>query len=260
MAVVGAGFMGAQIAGWGARSGLEVTVYDADPGRAEAARRQCESHGVEVETARELDQALDGADWIAEAVFEELELKRRVLAEIESEAPADAVISSNSSMIVPSLMSSVLQRPQRFLNVHFLPPVGSIPLVEVIPHPDTAEDAVGAVMRHIESSGLEPVLVRREIPGFIINNVLGALLSAGFLLVEEGAGTPEEIDHVITRGLGHPIGPLRLADYIGLDTVLRASRAHREQTGLLPVSRLVEKMVAEGKLGMKAGEGFYKYS
>ena len=252
--------MGAQIAGWGARSGLEVVVYDSAPGQAEAARAECLSHGVEIGAARELGSALAGADWVTEAVFEELDLKRQVLAEVDRLAAAGAVVTSNSSMIVPSRLAEGLGRPDRFLNVHFLPPVGVIPIVEVIPHPGTSDAITEAVMDRLRAGGLEPVLVRKEVPGFIVNNVLGALLGAGFYLLEAGAASAEEVDHVVTRALGHPIGPLRLADYIGLDTALRAARALYEQDGRMAPSPLLERLVGEGKLGRKTGEGFFRYS
>jgi 3-hydroxyacyl-CoA dehydrogenase len=252
--------MGGQIAGWGARSGLEVTLYDAKPGQAEAARAECERHGVAVRASEDLRAALEGADWVAEAVFEELELKLRVLAQIDHESAPDAIVTSNSSMIIPSRMAGAFQRPARFMNVHFLPPVGVVPIVEVIPHPSTDPGAVDSMLQKLEASGLEPVLIRKEIPGFIINTVLGMLLRAAFELVEQGVASAEEIDRAITRGLGHGIGPLRLADYIGLDTALRAGRSYYEQVGGIPPSPLLERLVAEGKLGVKSGEGFYTYS
>jgi 3-hydroxybutyryl-CoA dehydrogenase len=210
----------------------------------------------------------DAVDLVVEAVPESLDLKQKVLMELFQHIPDHAVVATNTSTISISELAGRLpkERRGRFLGVHFFNPPTTLPLVEVIPGIETRQDVcedvinVLAPMRNHRYPVL-PVQVK-ECPGFLVNRILGPMLNEAFLCYEEGIAKPKDIDLAMQAGAGMPMGPLALADLIGLDVIQHAGRSIAEQAGgRLPqrVPLIIERLVAAGRLGQKTGHGFYEY-
>jgi 3-hydroxybutyryl-CoA dehydrogenase len=279
--IVGAGTMGSQIALQAAIHGVDVNLFDIDDDSLDRARleadrlldRQLQREKLdkqEVGRAREqlrfsgnLEQAGQDRDWVIEAVAERIEVKRKVFADLDKILPPHAAIATNSSSIVSSRIADITSRPDRCLNMHFFHPVLVMDLCEIVvgPHtsPATAEEAV-AWARRIHR---HPVMLSGEIDGFVVNRILGAASCEAFSLVAQHAATPSDIDTAVRHGLRWHLGPFELADLSGLDVVLdvRRSRYERERDPMnLPAIAVLEKLVAEGRLGRKTNAGFYDYS
>ncbi len=202
---------------------------------------------------------LADADWVIEAVFEDLEVKREVLGRAGEIAAAAAVIASNTSTLPISALAEMSGRPERFIGMHFFNPAPAMKLVEVIPGDRTPPEVTEAAVALCERMGKEPK-VSPDIPGFFVNRAFGALLSAAIDIWLQGAD-PETIDGAMELGLGHKMGPLATADLVGLDVCLALLESLHEQTGhaRFEVAPELPAMVAAGKLGRKSGEGFYRY-
>lgn len=212
--------------------------------------------------------AVAKADLVIEAAPENLELKKRIFKEVAEHAPEHAVLATNTSTLPVSDIASALPaaRRGRFLGVHFFNPPTTLPLVEVIPgietRADVVEDAINflAPMRNHRYPIL-PVQVK-EGPGFLVNRILAPMLAEAFACYEEGVAKPKDIDLAMQAGAGMPMGPLALADLIGLDVVLHASESIRAQMGGVVPQRptqIVKQLVAAGRLGQKSGRGFFDY-
>jgi 3-hydroxybutyryl-CoA dehydrogenase len=279
--VVGAGTMGSQIALQCALSGYEVNLTDADEaalakgmasdqqlvqqrvtkGRitAEAAERGL-SH---LHAVANLEEAARTADFVIEAAFENLAVKRDIFARLDQVCPPHTILASNSSSIVISkIVEDNIARKDKALNFHFFHPATVMKLVEVGKGPDTSDETAQIGMELARHIGKEPVLVQKEIFGFIVNYVLSALSRAAFDLYEGGYASYEDIDKALKLGLNHPMGPFELADFSGIDIAYGVMRARYAETGDpadLP-SPTVERMVQEGHLGRKTGKGFYDYT
>ncbi len=279
LAVIGAGTMGAQIALQAALSGLETSLTDAQPAQLDRARdtqarlltRRVERNQLSAEArdqavARlrltpEVAAAVDQADYVIEAVFEDLDAKRVVFQELDRLCSPEVVLASNSSSIAISEIVTGLQHPERAVNMHFFHPVLVMKLVEVVQGPDSSAEAVATAVEVARRMGKEPVVLTREITGFIVNRVLNALMREAMWLAEEGYATPEDIDKAIKLGLNHPMGPFELADFSGLDITYNAWQ-HTKQTAPGPSERppkILEEKVRAGHLGRKTGRGFYEY-
>ncbi len=199
----------------------------------------------------------EGLDWIIESVPEKLELKRAVLAEAEARSPRH--LASNTSAISITALAEGLSSPAGFVGMHFFNPVWSMKLVEVVVGEGSGADAVEAAVEVARGIGKEPIVVR-DAPGFASSR-LGVLLGLEAIrMVEEGIASPEDIDKAMTLGYGYPMGPLRLGDLVGLDVRL-AIAEHLSQTygERFTPPTLLREMVAQGKLGKKSGEGFYRW-
>ncbi len=274
VAVVGAGTMGRGIAQVAATAGFTVLLYDARP---EAVAAALERIGASLQRARErgrLAQApeevlgrirpvadlagLASAGWVIEAVPEELELKRRLFAELGAQNPR-AVLASNTSTLSITALARGVPGPERVLGLHFFNPAPRMPLVEVIPGAETHPEVLGRAVAFVRELGKEPV-VAKDRPGFIVNRI--ARPYYGEALVLAGDGVPFATVDRILRGLGFPMGPFELMDLIGLDVNFAATKSVWEQSFYLSRYRphpLQAERVAAGWLGQKTGRGFYAY-
>jgi 3-hydroxybutyryl-CoA dehydrogenase len=275
--VVGAGTMGHGIAQVAAQSGLQVILVDVAPAALERGSTQI-AKGLErlvakgklaaeerdaalgrITTDSRLD-ALAGADLVVEAVVEKLEVKREVLAELDRTLPAAAILASNTSSISITRLAAATRRPTQVIGMHFMNPVPVMQLVEVIRGLATSQETYDAVEAAVRRFGKTPVEVQ-DAPGFVSNRVLLPMINEAIFCLHEGVGKAEAIDEVMKLGMNHPMGPLALADLIGLDVCLDILRVLHEGFGdpkYRPCPLLV-KMVDAGHLGRKSGRGFYVY-
>jgi len=279
LAVVGAGSMGAQIAQQAALHGVEVRLQDmsteqlqraVDSNRGHLMRRvkrgkldqdHAEASLSRVRTTDNLAEAVADAEFVIEAVFEDLTLKRAVFAELDQAAPQEAVLASNSSTMGISKIADVVARPERCVNMHFFFPVLVMDLVEVVRGPQTSDETVERAMSMAREIGRTPVLIHREIDGFIVNRILHAATQEAYRLVDNGVAGFEDIDTAVEKGLNWPMGPFRLGDFSGLDVTYNARLHMYRSTGeeRFRPSPQLEAKVKAGKLGRKTGEGWYRY-
>ena len=277
--VIGAGTMGNGIAHVFAQSGHAVTLVDLDQGRLDAALatidknlgRQvakekltaAEQQATVARIASETDLArgVAQADLVVEAATENADLKARIFEQIDENAPADAILASNTSSISITQIAAATQRPEQVIGMHFFNPVPVMRLVEVVRGLATSDETYETVRQLAESLGKTPVEVN-DAAGFVSNRVLMPMINEAIFCVHEGVATPEAVDQVMTLGMAHPMGPLTLADFIGLDVCLSILEVlHRElgEDKYRPCP-LLRKMVAAGRLGRKSGQGFYDYA
>jgi len=277
VAVVGGGFMGSGIAESVAVAGLPVVVREPEEDLLRGARKRIEtSMGRAVERGKleegardealarltlttELD-ALAEADLVLEAVPEELELKRRVMREIDEVALGDAIVASNTSSIPIAELAGAVSGPERVLGLHFFSPVPVMRLVEVVRALDTSDETVAAARDFAERIGKEPIETRDR-SGFIVNMLLVPYLMAAVRMCEDGFASRDDIDKGMRLGCGHPMGPLALCDLIGLDVLYAVCNSlfdefKRDEYAPPP---LMKRMLASGRLGRKSGRGFYEY-
>jgi 3-hydroxybutyryl-CoA dehydrogenase len=279
LAVIGAGSMGAQIAQQAALNGVEVWLQDTS---AEQLQRARDSNGghlmrrvekgklgkAEAEKAlagvrqtTDLSEAVSRADFVIEAVFEDLQVKRSVFAALDRAAPPDTVLASNSSTMGISKIADATSRPDRCVNMHFFNPVLVMDLVEVVRGPQTSDDTAERAMSVAREIGRTPVLINKEIDGFIVNRILYAATQEAYRLLDAGVANFEDIDIAVEKGLNWPMGPFRLGDFTGLDVTYKARSHMYESTGeeRFRPSPQLEAKVKAGKLGRKTKEGWYRY-
>jgi len=275
--VVGAGLMGSGIAEVVARAGAEVTFIEGSPDLVRAGRdrierslREAARRGKLSEADREAALArVTGADDLAaladhdlvvEAATEDPDAKRAIFARLGELTGDDVVLASNTSSIPIAHLAQASGRPAMVVGIHFFNPVPVMPLVEVIPAASTAPQTLALARAWAESLDKQ-VVVSKDEAGFIVNRVLIPFVNDAIRLLDDGVATREDIDAACRLGLGHPMGPLQLADLIGLDTVAAIGRVLADANGdeRLGPPPLLVRMVAEGSLGRKSGEGFYPY-
>jgi 3-hydroxybutyryl-CoA dehydrogenase len=277
--VAGAGLMGHGIAQVLATAGRTVDLYEPELARAEAGRsrilanlgRAVAKGRLEPTTAQEIADriaatdriaAVGEADLVIEAVFEDEAVKRALWAELDGLAPGRSIFASNTSSISIDRLAASLApaRRQAFCGMHFFSPVPVMPLVELIRGAATDEATVAAV-RGLAAALDKQVIVSADRPGFIVNRILMPLVAEAIRALEEGIGTAEDIDTGARVGLNHPMGPLALADFIGLDVVLGVMNVLHADLGdeRFAPPRTLADLVAAGKLGQKSGEGFFRY-
>ncbi|HEX2167040.1 MAG TPA: 3-hydroxyacyl-CoA dehydrogenase family protein [Longimicrobiales bacterium] len=279
VAVLGAGTMGHGIAQVCAMAGFDVQLADAteefarrgaeriranlDEGvkRGKLAEHEVEEHMARVHVAPSIDSACDGADIIIEAVPEKIELKQDVLQRAERSASSATLLATNTSSLSIGDMQQWLSRPELFVGLHFFNPVHINRLVEVVRGASTDEQTVERALALVQRIGKESVLVN-DSPGFATSR-LGVLLGLEAMrMVEEGVASAADIDKALELGYRHPMGPLRLTDLVGLDVRLDIARYLHEKLGAehYRPPRILEQMVADGRLGQKSGRGFYDWS
>jgi 3-hydroxybutyryl-CoA dehydrogenase len=279
LAVVGAGSMGAQIAQQAALHGIDVALQDKDLAQLRKARESNAghlAHRVEkgklsqldaraaldrVRATTDLGEAVGSAEFVIEAVFEDLELKRSIFAVLDATAPPDAVLASNSSTMGISKIADVTARPERCVNMHFFYPVLVMDLVEIVRGPQTSDETVERATAMARAMGRTPVLLNKEIDGFIVNRILHAATQEAYRLLDAGVASFEDIDTAVEKGLNWPMGPFRLGDFSGLDVTYNARLHMYRVTGdeRYRPSPQLEAKVKEGKLGRKSGQGWYRY-
>jgi enoyl-CoA hydratase/3-hydroxyacyl-CoA dehydrogenase len=209
----------------------------------------------------DLKEGLKGADLVIEAVPEDLSLKRVVYKEVSSYADPKTVFASNTSTLPISEMADLTDRPGSFIGLHFFNPPQLMKLVEVIRGRETDQSTVESLMTFVEALGKTPVLVQKDVAGFIINRIFIPLVHEAIFCKERDGVTYEEIDAALKFKLGFPMGIFELADYTGLDVVNKASyEMHLRDDKVINPHPLIEKLFQEKKLGQKSGEGFYSYS
>ena len=276
--VIGAGTMGHGIAQVSAQAGVSVTLLDATTELAErglARVRENLEEGVKrgkvtteardeaialITPGSEMAMAAD-ADLVIEAVPEKIELKQNVFAHVTENLPESSLLASNTSSFSINDLQKDVVRPDRFLGLHFFNPVHINKLVEVIRGGRTSQKTLDTALDYVRRIGKEPVVVN-DSPGFATSR-LGVLLGLEAMrMLQEGVASAEDIDKAMELGYRHPMGPLRLTDLVGLDVRLDIARYLHEKLGAehFRPPAILEQMVADGKLGKKSGEGFYKWS
>jgi len=279
IAVLGAGQMGNGITQVAACAGYDVVMIDIkqeylDKGLAAIENSLSRVVKKERMTQQEADDALSlisidtekiaasDADLVVEAIPEIPELKFSTFAELDSICKPGSILASNTSSISINAIADATNRPDRVIGMHFMNPVPVMKLVEIINGQDTSAEVTELVIEASERMGKVP-LACNDSPGFISNRILCPMINEAILALEEGVAEPEAIDGIMKLGMNHPIGPLALADLIGLDTILHIMNVLFEGFERDPKyapSKLLRDMVSDGKLGRKSGEGFYDYN
>lgn len=277
LGVIGAGQMGAGIAQVAAQTGLHTIVTDVSEDRLEVGRKAVYSSmnrlvKKEKLSAEEMEQALGRIKWttgiedqadsqaIVEAVPENEDLKSTILAQVEQVCQADTLLASNTSSISITRLASVLKRPERFVGMHFMNPVPVMELVEVIRGAATSDETCELTLALAQHMGKQTTIAH-DYPGFISNRILMPMINEAFFALMEGVGSAEDIDRTMMLGMRHPIGPLALADLIGLDTCLSIMEILHTELGdsKYRPCPLMRRYVAAQWLGRKSGRGVFEY-
>jgi len=278
ISVIGAGTMGNGIAHVFAMNGFDVTLIDVDAAALERGMstisrnldRMLAKEKISAEdrtatlsrlrTTSHLAEGVSQADLVVEAATERVELKLRIFSELDAAAPAHAILASNTSSISITRIAAATGRPGKVIGMHFMNPVPVMKLVEVIRGYATTDEVTAGIMALSRRLGKDPVEVN-DFPGFVANRILMPMINEAIIALHEGVAGVEEIDTVMKLGMAHPMGPLQLADFIGLDVCLSILRVLHDGLGnpkYAPCPLLVN-MVTAGKLGVKSSEGFYAY-
>ena len=277
--VAGAGLMGHGIAQVHAVIGKRVVLYEPDLARAEAGRARIagnldravakgrlsaavrDATLARVEPSSDLGRVSD-ADLVVEAVFEDVDVKSALWRELDRRAPAGAIFASNTSSISIDRLAAAVSSPRwaRFVGMHFFSPVPVMPLIELIRGSATS-DRTEAEIRSLGEELDKRIIVSADRPGFLVNRILMPFLGEAMRTLEEGTGSADDIDTGAKVGLNHPMGPLELADFIGLDVCLGIMRVLHDELGLeqFRPPRVLVDLVEAGHLGQKTGRGFYTY-
>lgn len=278
IAVIGSGTMGSQIAMVCALAGYSVVLHDIETKNLRKAKESLQGHmdrrilkgrlsSEEVSAAfsnmnftTDFEDLKD-VDFVIEAIVEKLEVKRELFKKLDEITPKHAILATNSSTIVSSKIADVTNRPEKVCNVHFFNPVLVMELVEVVRGPHTSEETAQIAVEVVKRIKKLPVLLKKEISGFIANRILGKLMDEAVFLLENGYADHEEIDLVCTKALNHPIGPFALMDLTGIDVNYFVRMQRYEESGNesdMP-AKIVQEKVRKGELGRKTGKGFYTY-
>lgn len=279
IAVIGAGNMGHQIALHAAISGFNVSCTDTNPDTLKAAdqfvndylagrvkkerltQEQADAARANIRFVSDLKEAVSDADYVIEAILEVLDIKRAVFKQLDEYAPPHAILATNSSAIVSSKIADATNRPDKVLNLHFFNPALVMKLVEVVQGEHVSDETAQISMALCEQFNKVPVHLKKEVEGFLLNRIFGAIGREAGWLLEMGVASFEDIDKACVYGAGHPMGPFRLNDLTGLDLSYTMGMEAFKATGdpaNLPSPQLVERYV-QGHYGEKTGRGWYRY-
>jgi len=276
--VVGAGIMGAGIAQLCAQQGYDVTVSDIsdeiiDKSKSKVSKglqRRMEKGKISQD---DMDSVLSRINWatglepaaesdiVIEAVLEDIDLKKDIFGELDNLCSSDTIMATNTTALSVSEIASATSRPEKIIGMHFFNPAVVMKLVEIIRGNQTSDETVAATREFAEKLGKIPVVTHKEAPAGIVSRVLAGLLNEAAVVYADGIASPQDIDEAMKLGAGLPMGPLALIDMIGLDIHLAKMETlytKLEDERYKPPD-IIKRMVAEGKLGKKSGEGFYKY-
>ena len=278
IAVIGAGTMGNGIAHVFAQNGFQVHLIDTQESALQKALatidknldRQIAKNTITQEqktktleaitTYQSIEDGVKAADMVIEAATENVEIKKSIFKTMDAFAPPDCILATNTSSISITELGAVTQRPEKVIGMHFMNPVPVMKLVEIIHSKHTLPEVTQTIVSLTEQLGKVPCVVK-DFPGFISNRILMPMINEAVIALSEGVSDVETIDQIMKLGMAHPMGPLQLADYIGLDVCRNILIILQEGFNNIKYapSPLLVKMVEEGKLGVKSGEGFYKY-
>jgi 3-hydroxybutyryl-CoA dehydrogenase len=278
LVVIGAGLMGSGIAQVAAAAGYQVTVRDVTDealargttaiarsldrfvAKGTATREDADAAVARIATTTDLD-CVSQADVVVEAVFESLEVKRELFAELDRLAPAGAVLATNTSAIPITRIAAVTRRPESVVGTHFFSPVPMMALCELVRGYKTSDETLARARAFAESLGKTCVVVNRDVAGFVTTRLISALAMEAVRLVENGVASAEDVDIACKLGFGHAMGPLATSDLTGVDIMRNASQNIYDETQdeKFAPPELLNRMVSAGDLGRKSGRGFYSY-
>lgn len=278
--VVGAGNMGHQISLLCALHGYKTTCTDVVPeilkkaekfvdtylpgrvAKGKLTQEQADAARKNISFTLDLKEAAKDADFVIEAAIEVLDIKRKVFSDLDQFTPSHAILATNSSALVSSLIADATKRPDKVVNMHFFNPALVMKLVEVVKGPHVSDETATVTMALCEKLEKVPVLIKKEVEGFLLNRIFKVISREALWMLEMGIATAEDIDKACVYGAGHPMGPFRLMDLTGIDLAYIMSVERFKKSGDfadLPVPSVVEKYV-QGSYGEKTGKGWYDYS